>query len=156
MPYARPSTMPTTNGVSAVLESRFSLGDPSTSSSSTRNDDRDYHPPHTAGMSWQQADNSNITTWQQNVSSSFAQLSQQFQAASQAVSTIPPTQDHVVMTSFLERLDAIEEGQRKLGQEIQLLTEQFTSHRDSDRPAANDATGLEASLKEQIELYKLE
>ena len=148
MPYARPSTMPP-NGVSA-LESRFSSAAPSVYGSSTQNDDRD--PPQTPGTSSSQINN---TTWQQNVSTSFAQLSRQFQAASQAVATIPLTSDHVT-AALMDRLDAIEQGQRRLGQEIESLTEQFQAHREREASVPDNTTNLEAALKEQTELYKLE
>jgi hypothetical protein len=148
MPYARPSTMHL-NGV-AVLESRFSSAEPSIYGSSTQNEDRDQ--PQTPGTSWQSND---ITAWQHHVSTSFAQLSKQFQAASHAVSTIPQASDNV-MVSLLERLDTIEEGQRRLGGEIQSLKEQFVAHRESEPPAAHDTSALEASLKAQIDAYKLE
>ncbi|KAF8485402.1 hypothetical protein JB92DRAFT_3028213 [Gautieria morchelliformis] len=139
MPYARPTTMHL-NGVT-VLESRFSSAEPSIYGSSTQNDDRDQ--PQTPGASWQAND---ITTWQHNVSTSFAQLSKQFQAASHAVSTIPHASDNV-MASLLE--------QAARG-EIQSLKEQFAAHRESEPPAAHDTTALEASLKAQIEAYKLD
>ena len=153
MPYVRPSTMQD-SGV-AVLESHFSSAEPSIYGSSTQNDDRDQ--PQTPGASWQV--NGGSATWQHNVSTSFAQLSRQFQAASQAVSAMPPSSERLT-ASLLERLDTIEEGQKRLGGEIQSLQEQFITLRESrepPHPAANGSTTtLEASLKDQVELFKLE
>ncbi|KAF8591754.1 hypothetical protein K439DRAFT_1325957 [Ramaria rubella] len=133
----------TTNGVSLLSESRFSSGATSTYSSSTQGDD---HSP------------TQSPTWQQNVSASFMQLSKQFQAAAQAVSTVPPTSDHA-LSALLDRLENIEEGQRRLGEEIQSLKDQFEVTRERESAAtvvAPEASDLEVSIKEQVELFKLE
>jgi len=133
MPYARPSMLQT-NGTPFSSETRFSSVEPSTCDSSTQNDD---HSPSLSSPAWQN-----------RVSASFSQLSKQFQAASQAVSTIPPSSDHA-MVALMERLENIEEGQRTLALEIKTLKEQFLIKPEP-------STDLETSLKEQIELFKLD
>jgi len=103
--------------------------------------------------------------WQRSVSASFSQLSLQFQAAAQAVSSIPPTSDQTLM-SFMHRLDAIEEGQRNLASQFSYLKEEFASLRSQVSiqpapvpqapPAANGTADWEAALKAQAEEMKLE
>jgi hypothetical protein len=134
-----------------MMESRSPLTEPSTAGSSTLNIDRDFLPS-TGGA------------WQQNVSASFSQLSLQFQAASQAVATVPQASDQA-LSGLNDRLDSIENGQRRLAHEIELLKEQFALVQQREpgtdpivvpTPQANESTvKLEAALKEQLETFKL-
>jgi len=151
MPYARPATMqsPATNGTtSLLLESRYSSIRPSTAGSSTQNDEREFQP-------------STTDNWQQNVSASFSQLSLQFQTASQAIVTIPQTSDHA-LSALNERLNSIEDGQRRLAHEIELLKQKFAAlpQCEHNEPTSTPQTNgggidLEAALKEQLEAFKL-
>ncbi|KAF8519343.1 hypothetical protein BU17DRAFT_90017 [Hysterangium stoloniferum] len=152
MPYARPATMQSTatNGTtSLMLESRYSSVGPSTAGSSTQSEEREFP-------------SSTTDTWRGNVSASFSQLSLQFQAASQAVATIPQASDHT-LSALNDRLDSIEDGQRRLAREIEQLKQEFAalSQREVEPttptiPQANGSgSDLEAALKEQLDAFKL-
>ena len=160
MPYARPLTMHV-NGAPVLDSSHFSSAEPSIYGSSTQNDEHDHEQHQALTASWHPTDNG--IPWPQNVSTSFAQLALQFQAASHAVASIPPpSSDRQFSSALLDRLDIIEERQKQLGSEIQALQEQFSTLRDNttEPPVVpkdgNNIAALEASLKEHIETFKLE
>ncbi|GJJ09264.1 hypothetical protein Clacol_003486 [Clathrus columnatus] len=168
MPYVRPATMRmSTNGITSLLdESRFySSADTSvTADSSTQNDDNASSP----GLM-----NGSGSTWQNNVSASFAQLAVQFQAASQNIAAIQttPTSEPLLL-AFTERLEAIEEQQQRLAGAIEVLREQFesiNSNKNAPASTVNDVepaspivpsgptiSDLEALLKAQQEAFKLD
>ncbi|KIJ34979.1 hypothetical protein M422DRAFT_51728 [Sphaerobolus stellatus SS14] len=98
--------------------------------------------------------------WQQTVSNTFSQLSMQFQAAAQAVASVPVANDQAI-ASLLDRLSAIEDGQRRLAQELAGLKEDFMVSKQVAPPPPQEANGaeitaLQASLKELTDAAKLE
>jgi len=98
--------------------------------------------------------------WQHNISTSFSQLALQFQAAAQALAAMPPSSEQLIGL-LLERLESIEERQRKLAQDIETLKASLNQPvvvQAPQPPAANgDSTShLEEALKAQLEAFKLE
>lgn len=100
--------------------------------------------------------------WQHTISTSFSQLALQFQAAAQALAAMPPSSEQLIAL-VLERLESIEERQRKLARDIETLRASLKEPvvvQASQAPAANgdgdSASHLEEALKAQLEAFKLE
>lgn len=177
MPYVRPLTMrmSTANGTISLLdESRFytnSTNESITAESSTQNDEHASGPDALA--------NSGSPSWQNAISASFAQLAVQFQAASHNIATAipppPPTassqystpeQNGPALLALTERLEAIEEEQRRLADAINALRNQFLSMNQMKTtdgpesiapvPSGPSTADLEAIIKTQQEAFKLE
>jgi len=148
---------PSTGGISFLSDSQNSVS-VTESGSETQNDD--------GSPSMVSAN----PDWQRSVSASFSQLSLHFQAAAQAVASVPPSSDQTIL-ALMERLDSIEDGQRRLAQELASLKEEFAAlhnqaatlaenlpqpSQSSQPPAVNGISDLEAAIKTQAEALKLE
>ena len=127
-----------TSAVPSPSETPFASTEPSTWSSSTLDERSLPTQSHPA--------------WLHHLGDSFQQLSRQFQAASQAVSTVPPSSDHAT-AALVERLEGIEERQRRLEAELMALKDEL-----SIKPvqSANSDTDIVAMLKDLADKFKLE